>query len=148
MRQQNISQIFFDEHHVVSTDQTAAQLFARLPAAVDYASAMIECLATSYLIAVMESVCIREMRRHLDSDNDVIVGRHVSIDHRRPIPPGTRLHLCGWVERMGDRSATFRVVTHDDSEMVCEAAITLVAVDRSCMEAIVAIKREAVAAMV
>ena len=141
MRQQSISQISFEEEYLVPHDQTATQLFARLPEGSDYAAALIECFATSYLIAVLESVCIREMRLHVDWVAEVIVGRNVSIDHHRPIPPGTRLRLRGWVQGMGNRSATFRVQAHDDSESVCDAAITLVSVRRASIELVIATKQ-------
>ena len=142
MRQQSISQIFFEEEYLVPHDQTATKLFARLPEGSAYAAALIECFATSYLIAVLESVCIREMRLHVDWVAEVIVGRNVGIDHHRPIPPGTRLRLCGWIQGMGDRSATFRVNAHDDIEVVCDAAITLVTVQRASMALLIATKKD------
>lgn len=80
------------------------------------------------------------MQQHVDADAEVVVGRSIRIDHRGPIPPGSPLRLRGWLERLGDRSATFRVHAHDAHEVVCEATVTLVAVQRTQMESRIAAK--------
>ncbi len=140
MNHQGVSEIFFEESYTVSADQTAKSLFARLPHGSDYAERLIGCLATGYLVAVIESICIREMQQHVDADTEVVVGRTIRIDHRGPIPPGSPLRLRGWLERMGERSATFRVQAHDAHEVVCEATVTLVAALRDQMESRIATK--------
>ncbi|MBP7597139.1 MAG: hypothetical protein KA738_00015 [Pseudoxanthomonas sp.] len=142
MNHQGVSEIFFEESYTVPADQTAKSLFARLPHGSGYAERLIECLATGYLVAVIESICIREMQQHVDAA-EVVVGRTIRIDHRGPIPPGSSLRLRGWLERMGERSATFRVQACDTGEVVCEAAITLVAVQRTVIETRIAAKVEA-----
>ncbi|HTH11142.1 MAG TPA: hotdog domain-containing protein [Acidovorax sp.] len=142
MNHQGVSEIFFEESHTVPADQTAKSLFARLPHGSGYAERLIECLATGYLVAVIESICIREMQQHVD-EAEVVVGRTIRIDHRGPIPPGSSLRLRGWLERMGERSATFRVQACDTGEVVCEAAVTLVAVQRTVIETRIAAKVEA-----
>lgn len=134
MNHQGISEIFFEETYSVPPEQTARALFARLPHGSDYAERLIECLATGYLVAVLESVCVREMQRHVDADAEVVVGRTVRVEHKGPIPPGSTLILHGWVQRLGERSATFCVQACDDHEIVCEATITLVAAPRASME--------------
>jgi len=134
MNHQGVSEIFFEETYSVPPEQTARALFARLPHGSDYASKLIECLATGYLVAVVESICIREMQRHVDAASEVVVGRTVQIEHKAPIPPGSALKLRGWVERLGERSATFCVQACDDHEIVCESSITLVAAQRASME--------------
>ena len=142
MNHQGVSEIFFEESYTVPADQTAKSLFSRLPHGSGYAERLIECLATGYLVAVIESICIREMQQHVDAA-EVVVGRTIRIDHRGPIPPGSSLRLRGWLERMGERSATFRVQACDTGEVVCEAAITLVAVQRTVIETRIAAKVEA-----
>lgn len=142
MNHQGVSEIFFEESYTVPADQTAKSLFARLPHGSGYAERLIECLATGYLVAVIESICIREMQQHVDAA-EVVVGRTIRIDHRGPIPPGSSLRLRGWLERMGERSATFRVQACDMGEVVCEAAVTLVAVQRATMEMRIAAKVDA-----
>lgn len=143
MNHQGVSEIFFEESYTVPADQTAKSLFARLPHGHEYAERLIECLATGYLVAVVESICIREMQRHVDAAAEVVVGRSIRIDHRGPIPPGSPLRLRGWLERLRERSATFRVQAHDAHEVVCEATVTLVAVERAHMESRIATKIQA-----
>ena len=121
-------------------------MFSRLPHGSDYASRLIECLATGYLVAVVESICIREMQRHVDAAAEVVVGRTVQIEHKAPIPPGSSLKLRGWVERLGERSATFCVQASDDHEIVCESSIKLVAARRASMESRIASKVNALRA--
>lgn len=142
MNHQGVSEIFFEESYTVPADQTAKSLFARLPHGSGYAERLIECLATGYLVAVVESICIREMQQHVDAA-EVVVGRTIRIDHRGPIPPGSSLRLRGWLERMGERSATFRVQACDTDEVAYEAAVTLVAVQRTVIETRIAAKVEA-----
>lgn len=140
MNHQGVSEIFFEESYTVPADQTAKSLFSRLPHGSGYAERLIECLATGYLVAVIESICIREMQQHVDASAEVVVGRTIRIDHRGPIPPGSPLRLRGWLERLGDRSATFRVQAHDAHEIVCEATVTLVAAQRAHLESRIATK--------
>jgi len=140
MNHQSVSEIFFEESYTVPADQTARSLFARLPHGYEYAQKMIECLATGYLVAVLESICIREVQQHVDPLVEVVVGRTVRIEHRAPIPPGSPLQLSGWIQSLSERSATFCVQAHDDHEMVCEATVTLVVVRRASMEMRIATK--------
>ena len=46
-------------------DQTAKSLFSRLTHGCAYADQLLQGLATGYLVALIESVCIREMLHHL-----------------------------------------------------------------------------------
>ena len=140
MNHQGISEIFFEETYSVPPEQTARALFARLPHGIDYAEKLIECLATGYLVAVVESICIREMQRHVDAELEVVVGRTIQMEHKGPIPPGSSLKLRGWVERLGERSATFCVQASDAHEVVCESSVTLVATRRALMESRIAAK--------
>jgi fluoroacetyl-CoA thioesterase len=140
MNHQGISEVFFEETYSVPPEQTARALFSRLPHGSDYAERLIECLATGYLVAVVESICIREMQRHVDAATEVVVGRTILLEHKGPIPPGSSLKLRGWVERLGARSATFCVQASDAHEVVCESSVTLVAAHRVAMESRIAAK--------
>ncbi|NPC57802.1 thioesterase [Caenimonas sp. S4] len=140
MNHQGVSEIFFEESYTVPADQTARSLFARLPHGSAYAQKMIECLATGYLVAVLESICIREMHHHIDPLIEMVVGRAIRIAHRAPIPPGSPLRLSGWIQSVGERSATFCVQAHDDHEIVCDATVTLVVVRRASMDLRIATK--------
>lgn len=143
MNHEAVSAVFFEESYIVPADQTARSLFSRLPHGRDYAEQLIECLATGYLVAVIESVCIREVQQLTDADAEVVVGRSIRIDHRGPIPPGSPLRLRGWVERLSDHSVTFRVRAHDAHEVVCEAVVTLVATSRQAIESRITAKAAA-----
>lgn len=147
MNHQGVSQIFFEESYTVPADQTARSLFERLPHGYEYAQKMIECLATGYLVAVLESICIREVQQQVDPLVEVVVGRTIRIEHRAPIPPGSPLQLSGWVQTLSERSVTFCVQAFDDHEMVCEAAVTLVVVRRASMELRIATKVSALQAI-
>jgi fluoroacetyl-CoA thioesterase len=147
MKQRAVSEIFFEETYHVPADQTARSLFARLPHGSDYAQTLLECLATGYLVAVVESICIREMQRYVDPLAEVVVGRSMRIDHLGPIPPATCLRLLGWVERVGERSATFCVRAHDDHEFVFDGTVTLVAAPRIVIEPRIAAKVDALHAV-
>ena len=140
MNHQGISEITFDETYSVPPEQTARALFSRLPHGSDYAQRLIECLATGYLVAVVESICIREMQRHVDAVSEVVVGRTIELEHKGPIPPGSTLKLRGWVERLGERSAKFRVQVSDDHELVCDGCVILVVAPRTSMESRIAAK--------
>ncbi len=140
MNHQGVSEITFEESYIVPADQTARSLFSRLPHGSGYAQRLIECLATGYLVAVIESICIREMQRYVHAIEEVVVGRTVRIEHQGPIPPGSPLRLRGWVERLDKRSATFCVQAWDAHEIVCEAPVTLIAVKRASMESRIATK--------
>jgi fluoroacetyl-CoA thioesterase len=124
----------------VPFDQTARSLFTRLPHGKGYAETLIECFATGYLIAVVESICIREMQQHIDNTAEVVVGRSIQIEHCGPVPSGAQIRLSGWVEQLGSRSATFRVRAYDAHELVCEGRVTLVAADRASIESRIATK--------
>lgn len=143
MNHQGISEVSFEETYNVPPEQTARALFSRLPHGSDYAQRLIECLATGYLVAVVESICIREMQRHVDAESEVVVGRTIELEHKGPIPPGATLKLRGWVERLGERSAKFFIQASDDHEMVCEGSIILVVAPRAPMESRIAVKVEA-----
>lgn len=140
MNHQGISEISFEETYSVPPEQTARALFSRLPHGSDYAQRLIECLATGYLVAVVESICIREMQRHVDATSEVVVGRTIELEHKGPIPPGSTLKLRGWVERLGQRSAKFCIQASDDHEVVCEGSVILVVAPRVSMESRIAAK--------
>lgn len=140
MDHQRVSEICFSEIYVVPSDQTARALFTRLLHGRGYADTLIECLATGYLIAVVESICILEMQRHIDGLAEVPVGHNIQLVHRGPIPPGATLCLTGWVEQVGERSATFCVRAYDDHELVCDGKVTIVAANRPTMESRIATK--------
>lgn len=145
MNHENLSQIYFVDFYAVPADQTARSLFARLPHGCGYADRMIECLATGYLLAVIESICIGRVQDCIAADEEVVVGLRVHLEHRRPMPPAARILIRGRVETLSERTVTFRVHAHDAQEVVCEALVTLAILPRAQMEARIDAKRALVA---
>lgn len=133
MNHEAVSAVFVEESYTVPADQMARSLFSRLPHGRGYAEQPIECLATGYLVAVIDSVCIREVQQLTDADAEVVVGRSIRIDHLGLIPPGSP-QLRARIERLSDRSVTFRGRAHDAHEVVCDAVVTLVATSRQNVE--------------
>jgi fluoroacetyl-CoA thioesterase len=127
-------EISFEEVCTVDANQTARRLFARLAHGHAYAGQLVEGLATGYLIAIVESICIREMLREMNLTTEVIVGAAVNIQHRAPVPPGKRVWLRGRTTDLGARKATFAVQAFDDDEVVCEGVMTFVATSRERIE--------------
>ena len=134
MKHCEVSQIFFSETHVVTADQTVQTLFRSLPDGRGYADRMIKAMATGYLVAVLESICVREMQMYLDHDEETVVGSAMQFRHRSPIPPGAIVKVDGWVTGIGDDEATFWVQGSDEQELVCEGHIRLAVVSRSQIE--------------
>ena len=136
MNHQLISEIIFEDMVRVSSDDTARAVLGRLTTEAGHSRHLAESVATCYLVAVAEAACIREMTRYIDGSTETVVGRRVDIDHRQPIAPNTLLRISGWVEQIGERSASFFVRAIDAREVaVCEARITLVAIDREALAA-------------
>jgi fluoroacetyl-CoA thioesterase len=133
-------EISFEEVCTVDADQTARRLFARLSHGSAYANQLVEGLATGYLIAIVESICIREMLREMSLTTEVIVGAAVNIRHRAPVPPGKQVWLRGRTTHLGERKATFAVQACDDDEVVCEGTMTFVATSRERIETRLALK--------
>ena len=144
MKHCEVSQIFFSESHVVTADQRAQTLFRPLPHGKGYAERKIEAMATGYLVAVLESICAREMQMYLDHDEETVVGSSIQCQHRAPIPPGAIMKVDGWVIGIGDHEATFWVQASDEQELAFEGRIRLAVVRRSQIEMKIRRKCEAI----
>ena len=140
-----VSQICFNEQYTVPADQTARRLFQLLPHGREYADRLIDALATGYLVAVLESICLRELQWHLDAAEETVVGASVQCNHRGPIPAGAVIRVTGWVEGLGDREVTFRVQAQDESEQVCDGTIRFLIVRREYIQRKINRKREVIA---
>jgi predicted thioesterase len=140
MNQPGINKIFFEESHVVSADHAARSCDPRLSCGAVRAEAAIRCVATADLVAIVESLCVREMEAHIDGAIQIAASRTIRIEHRAPVPAGSSLRLRGWVELLGGRSVTFRVQGFDGHELVCDALVTLVVMRRASMESRIAAK--------
>lgn len=144
MKHCEISEILVCEQYVVPAEQTAQKLFRSLPHGKPYADRMIDAMATGYLVAVLESICAREIQRHLDPDEETVVGASVECRHCAPIPPGAILRVVGWVIGVGDHEATFWAQASDEEEVVCEVQIRFAVVRRARMERKIQRKCEAI----
>ena len=144
MKHCEVSQIFFSEQYVVPAEQSAQKLFGSLPHGKAYADRMIDAMATGYLVAVLESICAREMQMYLDHDEETVVGSSIHCQHRAPIPPKAIIKVDGWVVGIGEDEATFWVQASDEHEVVCEGQIRLVVVRRAQIELKIQRKREAI----
>lgn len=60
MNHQGVSEIFFGE-----TYNVPPRRLEHYSHGSDYSAKMIECLSTGYLVAVVESICIREMQQYV-----------------------------------------------------------------------------------
>lgn len=140
MNQPGANQIFFEESHIVPVDHATRSPGSRLSDGAARAESTINCVATADLVAMVESICVREMHAHIDGAIQIAASRTVRIEHKGPVPAGSLLRLRGWVELLGGRSVTFRVQGFDDHELVCEALVTLVVMRRASMESRIAAK--------
>ena len=140
----HVSQIVFSETYTVPPEQTTQRMFRLLPHGSGYADRMIDAMATGYLVAVLESICAREMQKYLDHDEELVVGSSVQCQHRAPIPSGALVNVDGWVIGVGAGEATFWVQASDEQEMVCEGEIRFAIEQRAPMERKIQRKREAI----
>jgi len=139
MNQPGVNQIFFEESHVVPIEH-ARWLGSQECGDDGRPESELRCVATSDLVAVIESVCVRQMQVHIDAAIQIAASRTIRVDHRGPVPAGSLLRLRGWVDLLGGRSVTFRVQGFDDHELVCEALVTLMVMRRASMESRIAAK--------
>lgn len=139
-----VSQINFRETYTVPAEQTTQRMFRLLPHGTGYADRMIDAMATGYLVAVLESICAREMQTYLDHNEELVVGSSVQCQHRNPIPAGALVNVDGWVVAVGAQEATFWVQASDEHETVCEGQIRFAIEQRAPMERKIQRKREAI----
>ena len=137
MNAEAVSQLFFDERHVVPR-APHAQAVASPRSTV---AAPVDAMAGGHLVALLESLCIGSLQRCVDDTVEAIVGAGVDGRHRGPILAGACLRLTGWVERVGERGATFFVQAQDEHEQVFEGTVQLAVVDRGTLADLV--KRKA-----
>jgi fluoroacetyl-CoA thioesterase len=139
-----VSQILFSETYIVPVEQTAQRMFGLLPHGKSYADRLLNAMANGYLLAVVESICAREIQAHLDHNEETIVVSSMRCQHRAPIPPGALVTVDGWVTRIGAHEATFWVRASDEQEIVCEGEILFAIVKRAQMEQKIQRKCEAI----
>ena len=125
-----VSQIIFSETYKVPPEQTTQQMFRLLPHGNGYADRMIDAMATGYLVAVLESICAREMQMYLERDEELIVGSSVQCQHRAA-PYWAVVNVDGGWSRS---ASTGRSVPASDEQDCVRGAICFAIVQRSQMK--------------
>jgi fluoroacetyl-CoA thioesterase len=138
------SQILFSETYTVPADQTSQRMLGVLPHGKSYSDRLLNAMSNGYLIAVLESICAREIQAHLDHSEETIVVSSMQCQHRAPIPPGALITVDGWVTGIGGHEANFWVRASDEQEIVCEGEIRFAIVQRAQMERKIQRKCEAI----
>lgn len=139
-----IDQTLFSETYTVPEEQTSQRLFGVLPHGKSYSDRLLNVMSNGYLIAVLESICARELQFHLDHNEESIVVASMQCQHRSPIPPGAFVRISGWVTRVAGQQWTFWVQASDEQEIVCEGQICFAIVQRAQIEKKIQRKCEAI----
>jgi len=139
-----ISQILFSETYTVPAEQTSQSMLGVLPHGNGYSARLLNVWPNGHLIAMLESICAREMQAHLDHTEEVIAVSAIKCRHRAPIPSGALITVDGWTTDIGDHEASFWVRVSDEQEIVCEGEIRFAIVKRAQMERKIQRKREAI----
>jgi len=145
MNAEAVSHLFFDERYTVPPEQTAGHVFRAIPTSHGWAGSLVEAMATTSVLTVLECACLRELHACVDADREVLVGVAMQCRHHGTIPAGAALRITGWVERLGEREVTFRVQAHDEQEEVFEGSIRIAVVPRERIARIIERKRGAIA---
>ena len=139
-----VSQIFFSGSLLLSPE-CAEHMLRINPHDLDGVDELPDAIAPSHLVAILESICVREMQAHIDlADGEVVVGCGLECRHRAPIPLGAVVRIDGWVIQVEGSQATFGVQASDEQEIVCEGRIRLAVVQRDDLERKLQRKREAI----
>jgi fluoroacetyl-CoA thioesterase len=139
---------FFDEYCVAWPEQAspAAPDSQTLPhAGGAFADRIIETMTPAYPVAMLVSLCTRELQRHLPADEETTIGTQVHCWRCAPFPAGSRIRMTGWVERLAERDVTFHVTAQDELEQIYEGHIQFLIVRRVEMARLMSRKRNAIA---
>jgi fluoroacetyl-CoA thioesterase len=145
MNTETVSQLFFDERYTVPAEQTACRVFRAVPTWHGCDPTLVDVMATTSVLTVLECACLRELYACVDADRETLVGIAMQCRHRGAIPAGAALRITGWVESLGEREVTFRVQAHDGHEEVFEGSICIAVVPRERIARIIEGKRCAIA---
>jgi len=144
MHSDAMSRIVFDERYTIPGTQPARPMIG-LPDGLIGSAGIPDGMATAYLIALLESICMRELECFIDRADETIVGTAVDCRHCAPVAPGAVIRVSGWVERVNGDEVRFRVQAQDEQERVCEGSICLAIVHRDRISLRILRKREAIA---
>jgi predicted thioesterase len=138
-------QAFFDEYYVAPAEQTGQPIRPAMPLPRSFVDRMMNTIAATSLIAVLECLCSRELQRCLRVYDETPVATQLYCTHCAPVPAGSRIRMTGWVERLDGGDVTFRVKAQDEQEQVCNGQIQFAIVKRDRMSQVMSRKREAIA---
>ena len=144
MQEGTVGQIFFSDTLCASPEQITAGVFRSLRNARDCSDGPLTTVATGFVVALLEAVCLREMHMYINADEETVAASWVECRHRAPIPPGALLRLDGWVAGVRDQEITFCVQASDEQEVVCEGRIRVTVVHRTQVAKKIQRKREAI----
>jgi fluoroacetyl-CoA thioesterase len=88
------------------------------PEAPDFV-AMPEVFATGFMVGLMEWAAIRLIAPHL-SPGEGSLGTHIDVSHVAATPPGMTVRVAATLERVDGRRLEFKVVAHDDLDLIGE----------------------------
>ena len=86
-------------------------------------------LATPILVAWFEAAVSRALLPHLAPDQ-LILGAHIAIEHRRPTPPGHNVWIQARLERQEGNQTLWHVVARDEHEVVAEGEVRSALIDQ------------------
>src|SRR5262249_7999947 len=107
MNREGVGQIIFDESHTVSAEETAQGRLRPKTQRKPGADGLVDTMTTGQLVTLLESLCVRELRRYLDPETERAVGHSIRLRYSAAIPSGALLRIRGWVHSVGDGDVTF-----------------------------------------
>ncbi len=105
----------------------------KLPSAIGDLSDMPPVLATAYLVAFFEALCIEALKPFL-SEGQKTVGVHVNIAHNAPTPIGMAVTATVTLTEIKGRYLRFQVECYDDGEPISTGTHERIIVDAERFE--------------
>ena len=130
MNHESISQICFAQDFEVQEAQTAPAVFSGLPFGRPYAGQLAEVLSSAALLAELESICIGELRPHVDWERHCVLGKGMHLEHCGAAQVGQRVEATGFVCSLGERSVHFHVEARVGARTVARALLSFAVVDQ------------------
>jgi fluoroacetyl-CoA thioesterase len=93
----------------VPENKTVPYLFPESPEFQE----MPKVLATGFMVGLFEWACIQALNPHLDWPAEQTVGIHVNLSHVAATPPGLKVTVKGFLEKVEGRKLTFSLVADD-----------------------------------
>ena len=126
MRLAALCDIFVDEVHKISDRSAEDRTNNWHASSVSPPTAM----ASSRVLAMVESICMREANRHIDRQTERVISVDMNLDQHNAKPAGSYLRVRAWVERIADERVTFRASLRDELGPIGEARLVFAVVKR------------------